>query len=164
MEYVPGKSVDTLLEKFGAFDEQVTRSYTKQLLESLALWFSQANAGHAGKDAPSVSYNYTPLWTAPEVLQGDYNSKVDVWSLGCVVVEMASGKPPWSEENFENPFRALYHIGNSNKIPQIPQSMSEEAKDFVQFCLKRDPDERPTAKEMLSHQWMRNVVCPVAYE
>jgi serine/threonine protein kinase len=65
------------------------------------------------KDAPSLSYNYTALWTAPEVLTGNYNNKIDVWSLGCVLIEMATGKQPWAECNFENPFRALYHIGNS---------------------------------------------------
>jgi serine/threonine protein kinase len=89
------------------------------------------------KDAPSVNYNYTPLWTAPEVLVGDYNAKVDIWSLGCVIIEMASAKPPWSEENFENPFRALYHIGNSNSIPKIPDTLSEIAKDLVRLCLQR---------------------------
>jgi serine/threonine protein kinase len=64
-------------------------------------------------------------------------SKVDIWSLGCVIIEMASAKPPWSEENFENPFRALYHIGNSNAIPKIPDKLSDNAKDFVRLCLQR---------------------------
>ncbi len=68
---------------------------------------------------------------------GDYNSKVDIWSLGCVIIEMASAKPPWSEENFENPFRALYHIGNSNSIPKIPDTLSDIAKDLVKLCLQR---------------------------
>jgi serine/threonine protein kinase len=87
--------------------------------------------------APSVGYNYTPLWTAPEVLVGDYNSKVDIWSLGCVIIEMASGKPPWSEENFENPFRALYHIGNSGSIPKIPDTVSAVGRAFILLCLER---------------------------
>jgi len=185
MEYVPGKSLDTLLEKFGAFSEKVIKSYTKQLLAALAYCHSNhvvhrdikgknilidtkgnlklADFGSAkrfanvlSKDAPSVSYNYTPLWTAPEVLVGDYNSKVDIWSLGCVIIEMASGKPPWSEQNFENPFRALYHIGNSNSIPKIPDSLSEQGKQFILACLQRDPDKRPSAKECLIHAWLKD--------
>jgi len=183
MEFVPGKSLDFLLEKFGALYEKVIRSYTKQLLEALAYCHANhvvhrdikgknilidtkgnlklADFGSAkrfqnvmSKDAPSLSYNYTPLWTAPEVLVGDYNSKVDVWSLGCVIIEMASAKPPWSEQNFENPFRALYHIGNSDSIPAIPETLSELGVDFVRKCLTRDPDQRPSAAEMLHHAWL----------
>jgi len=182
MEFVPGKSLDSLLEKFGAFSEKVIRSYTVQLLSALAYCHANrvvhrdikgknilidtkgnlklADFGSAkrfdnalSKDAPSVSYNYTPLWTAPEVLVGNYDSKVDIWSLGCVLIEMASGKPPWSECNFENPFRALYHIGNSNSIPKIPESLSPEAKEFIQYCLQRNPDERPSAEKCLQHPW-----------
>jgi serine/threonine protein kinase len=107
-----------------------------------------------GKAAPSVSYNYTPLWTAPEVLTGDYNSRVDIWSLGCVIIEMVSGKPPWSEQNFENPFRALYHIGNSDSLPKIPDSMSDAGRAFVLRCLTRDPDKRPSASKLLEDSWV----------
>ena len=91
------------------------------------------------------------------MLVGDYNSKVDVWSLGCVIIEMASAKPPWSEQNFENPFRALYHIGNSDAIPAIPDTLSEEGRAFVRLCLTRDPDHRPTAAEMLKHDWLQGL-------
>lgn len=103
---VSHNSLDSLLEKFGGFSEKVIRSYTKQLLEALMYCHGNrvvhrdikgknilidtkgnlklADFGSAkrftnvmSKDAPSLSYNYTPLWTAPEVLVGDYNSKVD---------------------------------------------------------------------------------------
>ena len=186
MEYVPGKSLDSLLEKFGAFSEPIIRNYTKQLLEALAYCHANrvvhrdikgknilidtrgnlklADFGSAkrftnvmSKDAPSMSYNYTPLWTAPEVLTGDYNSKVDVWSLGCVIIEMASAKTPWSEQQFENPFRALYHIGNSTDIPHIPDQISETGKAFIKLCLTRDPDDRPNAANMLEHPWLQGL-------
>jgi serine/threonine protein kinase len=72
-----------------------------------------------------LTFAYTPLWTAPEVLQGQYNSKIDVWSLGCVLVEMLTAQIPWSEEKFDTPFRALFHIGNSGKIPAFPATLSK---------------------------------------
>ena len=72
------------------------------------------------QQAASETYNYTPLWTAPEVLTGTYNGKVDIWALGCVIIEMASGKPPWHEKNFSHPFIALWHIGNEHEIPLVP--------------------------------------------
>ena len=74
-----------------------------------------------------------------------------------MIIEMASAKPPWSEQNFENPFRALYHIGNSDSIPAIPDNLSEEGKAFVRICLTRDPDMRPTAAEMLTHDWLQGL-------
>jgi len=186
MEYVPGKSLDTLLETFGPFSEKVMRVYTKQLLDALAychanhvvhrdikgkniLVDTQGNlkladfgsakrfANVMSKDAPSLNYNYTPLWTAPEVLVGDYNSKVDIWSLGCVIIEMATAKPPWSEQNFENPFRALYHIGHSGAIPKLPENISELSISFLRQCLQRDPDKRPSAKDLLKHDWLKGV-------
>ena len=70
---------------------------------------------------------------------------------------MASAKPPWSECSFENPFRALYHIGNSATIPKIPSTLSEVARHFVLKCLTRDPDKRSSAVELLDHEWMRNL-------
>lgn len=183
MEYVPGNSLDKILGKFGSFSEKVIKSYTAQLLSALAYCHASnvvhrdikaknilvdtkgtlklADFGSAkrfehvmGKAAPSLSYNYTPLWTAPEVLTGRYDSKVDIWSLGCVIVEMGTGQPPWSECKFENPFRALYHIGNSNTTPKLPKKLSPLGIEFLKLCLTRDPEERPSAAELLQHPWI----------
>jgi len=183
MEYVPGSSLDALLDKFGALKEKVIKTFTRQILEALDYCHSHnvvhrdikgknilvdkcgtlklADFGSAkqfenamSNDAPSMNYNYTPLWTAPEVLKGDYNQKIDIWSTGCVMIEMATADKPWAEENFENPFRALYHIGNSEKIPVIPENLSDLGKEFLRLCLCRDPDNRPTAAELLVHPWL----------
>jgi len=186
MEYVPGKSLDSILSKYGALDEGVIQNYTKQILLALEYChskrvvhrdikgknilvdrtgclkladFGSAKAFQSNKEkvAPGHTYNYTPLWTAPEVLTGDYNNKVDLWSLGCVIIEMASAKSPWSEQNFENPFRALYHIGNSGAIPKLPDTLSELGLEFLHLCLQRDPDKRASATELLKHKWLEKV-------
>ncbi len=70
---------------------------------------------------------------------------------------MASAKPPWSEQNFENPFRALYHIGNSDAIPKIPDTLSEIGGAFVRQCLRRNPDERPDATTLLMQDWLSGI-------
>ena len=75
-----------------------------------------------------------------------------------MVIEMTSGLPPWSQENFENPFRALYHIGNSGKSPQLPDGLSCTARDFTQRCLDRDVDSRPAAAELMEEEWIRGAV------
>jgi len=97
----------------------------------------------------------TPLWAAPEVVTGgECTAAVDIWSLGCVVIEMVSGQPPWAEQSFTNTFRALYHIGHSDAIPVIPESLSPNAKDFVKLCLTRDPSKRPSAADLQKHRWI----------
>jgi serine/threonine protein kinase len=183
MEYVSGKSLDLLLEKFGKFSENTIISYTQQLLRALVYLHSRnvahrdikgrnilvdgdgalklADFGGAKEfsenlgDSPSMDMQYTPLWTAPEVLQGTYDSKVDIWSLGCTIIEMATALPPWQEQNFVNPFQALFHIGSTDKLPRIPDSLSGAGRDFLLQCLVKDPEKRPTAEELLRHDWMQ---------
>eukprot|EP01006_Ploeotia_vitrea_P050057 TRINITY_DN67406_c6_g2_i3.p1 TRINITY_DN67406_c6_g2~~TRINITY_DN67406_c6_g2_i3.p1 ORF type:complete len:590 (-),score=321.13 TRINITY_DN67406_c6_g2_i3:100-1869(-) len=186
MEYVPGNSLDAVVNQFGGLGDFVMQSYTRQLLLALdhchkhnvvhrdlkgknvlvdtngniklADFGSAKYSENASlMDSPSMNYNYTPLWTAPEVLGPlcQYNHKVDIWSLGCVIIEMGSGQPPWSEESFENPFRALFHIGNSDATPKLPDTLSAEGRDFAMRCLQRDPEKRPAASELLNHPWVR---------
>jgi len=101
-----------------------------------------------------MSYNYTPLWTAPEVLVGDYNSKVDIWSLGCVVLECATGRKPWS--NLDNEWAIMFHIGVTTKHPPLPEpgQLSELGIDFIRRCLTIDPIKRPSAAELMEHPWI----------
>jgi len=91
----------------------------------------------------------TPLWMAPEILQSQpYNTSCDIWSLGITAIELAEGKPPFSEEN-------LY--GAIDKIVKSPpptlQDLSKYSPQFVAFittCLKKEPTQRPTAEELLN--------------
>jgi serine/threonine protein kinase len=109
----------------------------------------------ATKDDPSVNYAYTPLWVAPEVLTGRYNSAVDIWSVGCVVIELAAGREPWAEMRFESTFAALYFIASHHDcLPVIPPSLSAAGHDFIRQCLTRDPDRRPTASQLLQHPFV----------
>jgi len=187
MEYVPGKSLDVHLKSFGAFPELTIKWYTLQLCRALEYMHDKAmvhrdlkgknilvdtngllklaDFGSAKQfesrdknESPSDGYNYTPLWTAPEVIaEGSYNRKVDVWSLGCVMIEMATAKLPWSECNFENPFRALFHIGNSGEIPAIPSHLSPSCQAFMRRCLSRDPELRPDAADLLKDPFLESL-------
>merc|ERR1712232_485497 len=95
------------------------------------------------QNAVTVNFESTPLWTAPEVLiEGKFDSKIDVWSTGCVIIEMATAKRPWHECKFETAFQALAHIGNTDKSPEWPQSLSVECQSFIKLCLLRDPKKR----------------------
>lgn len=66
-------------------------------------------------------------WIAPEVLRNrGHGRKSDIWSLGCVVIEMAVGGNPWGSEVFDSNFDAIMKIADSNKLPHIPESLSPE--------------------------------------
>eukprot|EP01018_Ginkgo_biloba_P023415 Gb_01891 [translate_table: standard] len=101
----------------------------------------------------------TPLWMAPEVArQEEQGPESDIWSLGCTVVEMATGRPPWS--NISHPLVAMYKIGCSDDLPEMPESLSSEGIDFLQKCFQRNPKQRWTSTQLLNHPFV-NELCPV---
>ena len=93
------------------------------------------------------------FWMAPEVVRSQgqgYSAKVDIWSLGCVVLEMFEGRRPWSKEEA---IGAIYKLGSLNQAPPIPEAVSNaispEAYAFMLDCFTIDPTERPTAETLL---------------
>ena len=93
------------------------------------------------------------FWMAPEVVRSQgqgYSAKVDIWSLGCVVLEMFEGRRPWSKEEA---IGAIYKLGSLNQAPPIPEAVSNaispEAYGFMLDCFTIDPTERPTAETLL---------------
>lgn len=82
-----------------------------------------------------------------------YGQQADIWSLGCCLVEMASGETPWG--TFDNNIAAMVRIAMSNETPAIPSHLSAIAKDFISGCLERDWKKRPSAKKLLEHDFVR---------
>ncbi|KAF9514518.1 hypothetical protein BS47DRAFT_1343100 [Hydnum rufescens UP504] len=91
------------------------------------------------------------FWMAPEVVkQTSYTSKADIWSLGCLVVEMLTGEHPWAKFT---QMQAIFKIGSSAK-PETPPDISPEAEDFLNKAFELDHTARPSAQELLKHAWL----------
>jgi serine/threonine protein kinase len=97
-----------------------------------------------------MSLQGSVYWMAPEVIKSKgYSAKVDIWSLGCLVLEMFTGHHPWRQYD---EVAALYRLGQStNPTPPIPPDLSPEAQDFLDKCFTIDPEMRPTAEDLLKH-------------
>ncbi|CEP63623.1 mitogen-activated protein kinase kinase kinase BCK1 LALA0_S08e06854g [Lachancea lanzarotensis] len=185
LEYVAGGSVGSLIRSFGCFEEALVRFLVVQVLRGLSYLHSKgilhrdmkadnllldvdgvckiSDFGISKKSSniysnSDMTMRGTVFWMAPEMVdtkQG-YSAKVDIWSLGCVVLEMFAGKRPWS--NLEV-VAAMLKIGKFKSAPPIPEDtkklLSPEARDFLDACFKIDPEERPTAEELLLHPFCR---------
>lgn len=93
-----------------------------------------------------MSFQGSVYWMAPEMVKssGFYSAKVDIWSVGCVMIEMLTGERPWIGMH---EIAAMYQLGQE-QIPPIPEKWSEDAKDFAKWCFEIDPEKRPTAEQL----------------
>lgn len=97
----------------------------------------------------------TAFWMAPEVVRNEgYGLAADIWSLGCTVLEMLTRQFPYAPLEH---MQALYRIGKGLP-PPVPDSLSEDARDFILKCLQVNPNARPTASQLLNHPFVRRTL------
>ena len=114
-----------------------------------------------GIDAAGQSLQGTPMYMSPEVIKGNHEGRqgaMDIWSLGCVILECATGSRPWA--HLDNEWAIMFHIGMAQQHPPLPDEsqLSPLGIDFLRQCLTIDPTTRPTALELRMHPWIRALV------
>ncbi len=181
LEYVPGGSVQTMLNSYGALPEPLVRSFVRQILHGLSYLHNQdiihrdikganilvdnkgtikisdfgiskkleasniLSGANNNKHRPSLQGSV--FWMAPEVVkQTSYTRKADIWSLGCLVVEMMTGTHPFPDCS---QLQAIFKIGGGKAAPTIPESASPEAREFLKQTFEIDHNLRPSADDLM---------------
>ncbi|XP_056450116.1 mitogen-activated protein kinase kinase kinase 2 [Gadus chalcogrammus] len=177
MEYMPGGSIKDQLKSYGALTENVTRRYTRQILEGVSYLHSNMIVHRDVKGANILrdsvgnvklgdfgasrrlqticlsgtgikSVTGTPYWMSPEVISGEgYGRKADIWSVGCTVVEMLTQRPPWAEYEA---MAAIFKIATQPTNPMLPPHASDHCRDFLKRIFT-ESKARPSADELLRH-------------
>ncbi|XP_065870299.1 mitogen-activated protein kinase kinase kinase 1-like [Euphorbia lathyris] len=182
LELATKGSLARLYQKYHLRDSQVS-AYTRQILNGLrylhdrgvvhrdikcanilvdangSVKLADFGLAKATQSNDIKSCKGTAFWMAPEVVNlrnRTYGLAADIWSLGCSVLEMLTGRPPYS--HLEG-MQALFRIGRGEP-PLVPDSLSKDAQDFIRKCLQVNPNDRPTAVQLLDHPFVKRPIQP----
>lgn len=173
LEYAEAGTLSNLF-KDTTLSEKLIVNYTRQVLQGLEYLHNQgvihrdikssnilstkdgviklSDFGVATKEAGKLhSVVGTPYWMAPEVIEMDERSPAcDIWSLGCLVLELQTKNPPYFDLN---PMAAMYRIVQDDH-PPLPPDISPRMQDFLTHCFRKNPQMRPDARSLLKHKWI----------
>ncbi|KAK0564035.1 Protein kinase of the Mitotic Exit Network [Tilletia horrida] len=177
LEYCENGSLQYFCKRFGVLPEGLVGVYVAQVLEGLIYLHDQgvihrdikganilttkdgsvklADFGVATRTGAMSDYAVvgSPYWMAPEVIdQSGATTASDIWSVGCVVIELLEGKPPY---HFLPPMSALFRMVQDD-CPPLPEGASPMVKDFLLHCFQKDQNLRVSARKLMKHPWMQN--------
>eukprot|EP00439_Symbiodinium_sp_Y106_P040120 s3073_g4.t3 len=187
LEYMSGGSLYHLLQIKGLLQEVEIAGYARQVLQGLHYLHTRkptvlhrdlktanillgpdgvvklADFGCAKRVSGTAMHTLrgSVQWMAPEVLnQQPYGKTADIWSFGCVLVEMITGKAPWG--HFETSVAAMIHVATAQEMPPLPEQVDGELRDLVKACTSISPRERPSARKLLANCWIASTSLPSA--
>ncbi|GEM09356.1 mitogen-activated protein kinase kinase kinase [Rhodotorula toruloides] len=162
LEYVPGGSIGRIIRTHGKFEEDVIKFFTLQILDGLE-YLHGLGILHRDMKADNILIDQDGMCKISDfgtskksVIHNNkqgYSAKADIWSLGCICIEMLAGSRPWEGEGFMG---AMFKLGAERMRPPLPPdvNLSEYADHFVSDCLQIEPDRRPKASEAKHHPFL----------
>ncbi|KAJ3209635.1 Serine/threonine-protein kinase 25 [Dinochytrium kinnereticum] len=178
MDFAAGGSLRSIL-KSGPLEERYIAVIAREVLLALVYLHKSANVIHRDIKAANIlltgqgkvklcdfgvagqvsmhslrrhSFVGTPYWMAPEIIKrAQYDFKADVWSLGITIIELATGNPPFADQD---PRRAIFLIPRSRPA-RLEGNFSAAIKEFISLCLNEEPEERPSAEDLLKSRFIR---------
>ncbi|KAK7307348.1 hypothetical protein VNO77_40322 [Canavalia gladiata] len=103
-------------------------------------------------DTWKIKFRGTPFYMSPESVMGHIGTPLDIWSLGCIVIEMITGLRAW--RNLHTKEDVMFQLAFLKEAPKIPDELNEDCKDFLSKCFLKDPTQRWTAEMLLNHPFL----------
>ena len=184
MEYLKGDNLNKIitLRDYNELDEQEMAQIIHQLLKAL-LFIHNKNIVHRDIKPENIVFGKkrdystlklidfglatttrntkrnscgSPYYMAPEIINGHFCKKTDIWSVGVIIYLMLTGKHPFeiTKDGKEDIFDII--LSKDYDMTELDKSeCSEEAKDIILKTLVKDPDKRLSTEECLNHPWIR---------
>eukprot|EP01062_Namystynia_karyoxenos_P039316 TRINITY_DN2860_c0_g2_i1.p1 TRINITY_DN2860_c0_g2~~TRINITY_DN2860_c0_g2_i1.p1 ORF type:complete len:1449 (+),score=407.52 TRINITY_DN2860_c0_g2_i1:118-4347(+) len=180
-EYLPGGSLNDVCDHFGAIGEAQLKRYIRDVLEGLRYLHDKgvihrdikphnvlmqidglckltdfgASALVASASGQPSGPIGTPVYMAPEACAGKAEAPADIWGIGIMFLQLATGRLPWEQEGAFIPMQFIYALANDpHKVPVVSEAISPEARRFVMRCLVRDAEQRSTACDLLGDRFL----------
>ncbi|TDL20391.1 kinase-like protein, partial [Rickenella mellea] len=178
-ELADSGSLSQTLKGFGKLNERLVSTYVVKILDTLN-YLHQKKIVHCDLKASNIlttkmggiklSFTFgvsheinkesrldvagTPNFMAPEVIELKGASPAsDIWSLACTIIELLTGKPPYSDVG--NSMTVMFRVVEED-MPPIPEECSESLKDFLRSCFQKDPSMRPDIEQLYEHKWLKH--------
>ena len=184
MEYIPGGTVGSVISRFKTLHVQIIRNYTQQLLEGLR-FLHDRSVGIVHRDVkPSnlladvdgtikladfglarllegadrhhtLMFQGSPPYMSPEACQGEISFALDIWAVGCTVIEMATGAPPWPDLHHLEPLAFVWKIARDQQAPPCDgTNLDPKGLEFLSQCFTIDPVLRPSCDTLMNHPFI----------
>jgi serine/threonine protein kinase len=102
----------------------------------------------------------TPYFMAPEVFVSKYGRRGDIWAVGCTIIQMLTGDPPWKDRKLHSIIQLHVLLSTWVGIPPLTREIPDDLRSFLELCFEKNPKNRPMAETLLRHPFLSDLSVP----